>query len=64
MTLTKLQLALVAVGMLLLGFVGALGGKLYTHHSEQHWNMEQGLKQQELLNQQFITAINQLAQKK
>lgn len=61
---TPWQLALVALGMLLLGFAGAVGGKMYTRHNEQHWNTEQALRQQEQINREFAAAINQLAQRK
>lgn len=61
---TGWQLAVVAAAMLLVGFVGAIGGKMYTRHNEQHWNVEQALRQQEQINREFAGAINQLLQRK
>lgn len=60
-TLRTWHLVLLAMAALTLGFTGALGGKMYTHHNEQHWNLEQAQKKQELINQEFVNAINGLA---
>lgn len=64
MTVTKMQLAALAVVAVLLGMGGAQSCRMYTHHNEQHWNAEQFQQRQERFNQDVVAAINQLAGKK
>lgn len=63
-TLRPVQMVVAAVVIVLLGFMGALAGKSFTHHNEQHWNLEQALLRQDRINNELIAAINQLAARK
>lgn len=54
------QLAGAAVLALALGFAGALSGRMYTRHNDQHWAAEQFQQRQEAFNQQVVAAIQQL----
>lgn len=63
MVITKWVFAGLVVIALLVGMVGMTMVNLYVRHGEQHRVAEQFMKDQQTLNQQLITAMNQLLKK-
>jgi outer membrane murein-binding lipoprotein Lpp len=58
------KVAVVWGGAVVLGVLAALGGRMYTHHAEQHWAAEQlaqKVQQLEAQQVQIIQVVNQLA---
>lgn len=55
---------LICVAALCFGFVGTLAGRMYTHHSDQHYQAEQMEREFKQFRMEVAGAINQLAQRK